>query len=445
MARIVICLLFLAVAGAAFLPAENLVGTKAPDLEVGEWIGGGRMTLTHLQGRVTAVLFWATWSPASDAALPGMIALGNRFKGRMLSVVALTPEEDRSAVAAYTSRRRIQFSVGLAAACGDAYGAETLPRLVIIDQNGTIQWEGFPLDPAAGDTIENLLDNPPSSSSTPSAPSAAETPEVEISSIFTREAEQGGADGEAADPRTAFLEQVKELRKDVKAAATDEVKAMGLFEKLRPGLKTYKKDQEVINEILKTVGDLVTGAEMNIRQAAARFVSEIENNDFAASLLIKSLGVVANRGPEYKDLQQALITGLTTCGRYSERAAAAVMDAFSRRAGTERDIRHEAIRALGEIRTMKSVELLAEMMPKICPNPAHPEYYYVSNLGSATPDRISDWDEVSPIYYGSLNALTGESMSLRWSYSDIKIWLNKNKAGVARRLAQERMRAEQSE
>jgi thiol-disulfide isomerase/thioredoxin len=77
-------------------PGAELVGTEAPEWELGAWHNSEAMTLAELRGRVVMVRFWTNTCPYCRASLPAIEALAQEFKGEPVTFVGLyhaKPEE----------------------------------------------------------------------------------------------------------------------------------------------------------------------------------------------------------------------------------------------------------------------------------------------------------------------------------------------------------------
>ena len=104
-------------------------------------VGGGRITLASLRGRVVLLDFGTITCAGCVAATPKLNRLHARFGARGLSVVSVNQDDrDAAAVAAFIERRRIQYPVVLDdGTVSSAYGLHAFPAAVLIDPSGTIR------------------------------------------------------------------------------------------------------------------------------------------------------------------------------------------------------------------------------------------------------------------------------------------------------------------
>ena len=81
-------------------PAEvgrELIGTRAPEWTVSEWIGGEPRTLASLRGRVVLVRWWtAPDCPYCAASAEGLNELAGRYRDRGLSVLGFYHHKAKS-------------------------------------------------------------------------------------------------------------------------------------------------------------------------------------------------------------------------------------------------------------------------------------------------------------------------------------------------------------
>lgn len=98
--------------------------------------------LDDLQGKVVLLSFWALWSKPSLEGMPEMEALCEKYKGRGLSVLGINEDEadNLEAVKKEVLDRKISYPILLdpTHVVQQAYGAEKLPSLILIDHHGII-------------------------------------------------------------------------------------------------------------------------------------------------------------------------------------------------------------------------------------------------------------------------------------------------------------------
>jgi thiol-disulfide isomerase/thioredoxin len=132
------------------------VGDPAPPIVVRKWIKRGPVT-KFKPGMVYVVEFWATWCGPCQAAMPHLSELAEKYKGKaeVLSIDVMEnkktdflPKVERLVK---WSGDRMDYTVAVDAP-GEimektwlkAAGANGIPELFIIDQQGKIAWHGHP-------------------------------------------------------------------------------------------------------------------------------------------------------------------------------------------------------------------------------------------------------------------------------------------------------------
>jgi thiol-disulfide isomerase/thioredoxin len=154
------------------LPHQALglgVGDKAPPLRVTEWVQGKEVQFPGDFGKkVYLVKFWATWCPPCSASIPILTEYQKKYSGD-LEIVAVTDPDDRgntpTAVRRFVKRKgeemiytvAIDDKGGTSKAYMAAAGAMGIPHSFLIGRDGTIVWQGSPLDPVLGEIIPKVI------------------------------------------------------------------------------------------------------------------------------------------------------------------------------------------------------------------------------------------------------------------------------------------------
>jgi len=133
----------------------TLEGKPAPELEASQWLGGQRASLAGLRGHTVLLFFWAHWCGDCKPELPilanlqrmygpqGLVIIGpTRLYGFIAGGLEAAPAVETQYVEAvrrqwYTGLERMPVPLG--AANFEAYGASTIPTLVLIDASGIVR------------------------------------------------------------------------------------------------------------------------------------------------------------------------------------------------------------------------------------------------------------------------------------------------------------------
>lgn len=121
--------------------AQSFLNKPAPEkLIVEEWITGQ----PEMAGKFVLIDFWATWCGPCRKAIPELNALHKKFGDRL--VVVGISDEKVEAVKKMTEPV-IEYALGVdtQARTKKAYGVRGIPHVVLLDPQGVVRWEGFPL------------------------------------------------------------------------------------------------------------------------------------------------------------------------------------------------------------------------------------------------------------------------------------------------------------
>lgn len=125
---------------------EQWVGKKAREFAGSAWIGvGPPPRLYSLRGSFVLVDFWATWCPGCVAAIPHLRELSKKYKPTGLVVVALS-DESEEVIRSFLARNPVNFIVGAGSRYGQDYDLTGIPWALLVDEEGTIVWQGDPRD-----------------------------------------------------------------------------------------------------------------------------------------------------------------------------------------------------------------------------------------------------------------------------------------------------------
>ena len=136
-------------------------GKTAPDV-AGEDLAGAKFKLSDSRGRVTLLVFWASWCGPCMAAVPHENAIAARFKGRPFALVGVNGDHDQAAARKAVEKAQITWqsfrnpdpeSEGPIPA---AYNVRSWPTVYVIDHKGVIRARsisGRELD----ETLEELI------------------------------------------------------------------------------------------------------------------------------------------------------------------------------------------------------------------------------------------------------------------------------------------------
>jgi thiol-disulfide isomerase/thioredoxin len=86
--------------------------------------------------------FWATWCGPCRLEMVDLQALLDKFKDRNFEILSLNQGEDASVAGSFIRLKQYGFHVLLDSdgQVAGQYGVKAIPTLVLIDQDGVVQW-----------------------------------------------------------------------------------------------------------------------------------------------------------------------------------------------------------------------------------------------------------------------------------------------------------------
>jgi peroxiredoxin len=118
-----------------------LLGKTAPPVDL-ERIDGKRVKLTDHAGKDVVMLdMWATWCGPCRAELPILLEVAKEYKSKGVVLYGINQREDKKTIDKFLQKEKYDLTVGLdkEGQVGDAYGAEGIPLLAIVDKKGIVQ------------------------------------------------------------------------------------------------------------------------------------------------------------------------------------------------------------------------------------------------------------------------------------------------------------------
>lgn len=134
-----------------------LLGAEAPEVSIKYWIQGQPTTLASLRGQVVLLEFWATWCKPCREMFPKLKGLDEAYRARGLEIIAITRHylaergkaeseaDELKLMRSVIEDHGVKFRAGVAEdeQMQEAYGANGLPTLALIDRRGLVRYAHF--------------------------------------------------------------------------------------------------------------------------------------------------------------------------------------------------------------------------------------------------------------------------------------------------------------
>jgi cytochrome c biogenesis protein CcmG/thiol:disulfide interchange protein DsbE len=120
--------------------AKSFVGQKAPDFVVEKWLSKE----PDRKGKFVLIDFWATWCPPCRKAIPELNALHKKFADKLV-VIGLSDEPADKVVGLKEPKIDYFSAIDTAGRMKKALEVSGIPHVIIVDPQGVVRWEGYPL------------------------------------------------------------------------------------------------------------------------------------------------------------------------------------------------------------------------------------------------------------------------------------------------------------
>ncbi len=120
--------------------AKSFLNQKAPALVVEKWL----TQEPDRKGKFVLIDFWATWCGPCRKAIPELNAFHKKFSDKLV-VIGVSDEPEATVKAMANPRIEYSSAIDAQARTKKAVGVTGIPHVLILDPNGIVRWEGFPL------------------------------------------------------------------------------------------------------------------------------------------------------------------------------------------------------------------------------------------------------------------------------------------------------------
>jgi thiol-disulfide isomerase/thioredoxin len=139
----VIVLLSISLVGGAEekkLWAKSLLGQKAPELVVEKWLTPPPET----KGKFVLIDFWATWCGPCRKAIPELNAFQKKFADKLV-VIGISDETEEVVTKLTDPKVEYASAIDPQKRMKNIVEVKGIPHCLLIDPEGIVRWEGFPL------------------------------------------------------------------------------------------------------------------------------------------------------------------------------------------------------------------------------------------------------------------------------------------------------------
>jgi thiol-disulfide isomerase/thioredoxin len=138
-------------------------GQIAPEIEA-EGVDGATFKLSDFRGKITVLVFWASWCGPCMRQVPHERKLVERLKGKPFALVGVNGDEDQAKAKETMSKEKMvwpSFWDGPKSSISKAWNLRGWPTIYVLDTKGVIRFKGVrgeELDKAVDELLKELQD-----------------------------------------------------------------------------------------------------------------------------------------------------------------------------------------------------------------------------------------------------------------------------------------------
>ncbi len=121
--------------------AKSFLGKKAPELQVEGWIS---KKPDIREDQFVLIDFWATWCPPCRKAIPELNAFHKEFQDKLV-VIGISDEKKSKIEGLKDPQIEYYSAYDTKATLKKIFEVRGIPHVVIINPQGIVVWEGFPM------------------------------------------------------------------------------------------------------------------------------------------------------------------------------------------------------------------------------------------------------------------------------------------------------------
>lgn len=136
--------------------AKSILNEKAPELKVEKWLSEQPDT----KGKFILIDFWATWCGPCRKAIPELNEFQKQFKDDLV-VIGISKETEEKVKSMKNPVIEYYSAIDTSETMSKALEIKGIPHVILIDPQGIVRWEGFPLltgHELTADVIKTLIE-----------------------------------------------------------------------------------------------------------------------------------------------------------------------------------------------------------------------------------------------------------------------------------------------
>jgi peroxiredoxin len=147
------------------VPSDPIVGKRAPELDVAQWVNCEPTSTESLQGKVMVLAFWDTGDEACADLVQSFNDMLTEHSERRLEIISIhSTDADLGALKKFISDNSIAFRVAVdkpaqnyRGATFERYMVKEVPAVFVIDAKGSVRYQDIALA-AVEEAVKRLLD-----------------------------------------------------------------------------------------------------------------------------------------------------------------------------------------------------------------------------------------------------------------------------------------------
>ena len=120
--------------------AKSIINQKAPKLVVEKWLTDQPNT----KGKFVLIDFWATWCGPCRKAIPELNQFKTEFKNDLI-VIGISDETQEKVQSFSNPKIEYYSAIDSERRMYNVLEIQGIPHCILIDPDGIVRWEGFPI------------------------------------------------------------------------------------------------------------------------------------------------------------------------------------------------------------------------------------------------------------------------------------------------------------